>query len=292
MAQHTSTMQVFSDKASLQKHVAELKANQLTIGFVPTMGALHEGHLSLVSKGLEACDKLIVSIFVNPTQFNEKADLDAYPRQVEKDLDVLKIHSEKLLIYTPSVSEMYPDGQQIEAVDFGLLTSTMEGKFRPGHFDGMVDIVRRLFDHSQADIAFFGQKDFQQLSIIRHFVRKEMIPISIVACPIVRQEDGLALSSRNARLSADERQTALALSKHLNTLKSLKAEKSLSEALHQIRTELNADPKLTLEYIECIDGQTFESCESWNDSTEITCCIAAYVGDIRLIDNILLSTKS
>ncbi|MGB0880681.1 MAG: pantoate--beta-alanine ligase, partial [Polaribacter sp.] len=153
MAQHTSTMQVFSDKASLQKHVAELKANQLTIGFVPTMGALHEGHLSLVTKGLEACDKLIVSIFVNPTQFNEKADLDAYPRQVEKDLDVLKIHSEKLLIYTPSVSEMYPDGQQIESVDFGLLTSTMEGKFRPGHFDGMVDIVRRLFDHSQADIA-------------------------------------------------------------------------------------------------------------------------------------------
>ena len=278
-------MQVFRKVENLQDFIKNLKLERKKIGFVPTMGALHEGHKSLIVKAYEQCDWVICSIFVNPTQFNDKKDLEKYPRTLEKDMELLADFSDRLSIYNPEVSVMYPENQDVEVVDYGYLTSALEAEFRPGHFDGMVDIVRRLFNHVQADVAFFGQKDYQQLAIIRKLVRDEDIPVGIIGCPIIREEDGLALSSRNVRLSETERKTALNLSKALKHIKANAGDKDLQKLLEETKTMYFSGDNIKLEYMECVDAQTLEVCESWNDAFEIVCCIAAYVGDIRLIDN-------
>ncbi len=281
-------MQIFRRVENLQDLVKNLKLERKKIGFVPTMGALHEGHRSLILQAYEQCDWVICSIFVNPTQFNDQKDLEKYPRTLEKDMALLSDFSDKLSIYNPDVSEMYPENMDVEIVDYGYLTSALEAEFRPGHFDGMVDIVRRLFNHVKPDVAFFGQKDYQQLAIIRKLVREEDLPLGIVGCTIVRETDGLALSSRNVRLSESERDIALNLNLALKKLKANVENKALSELLEETKELYFSHDKIRLEYIECVDAQTLEICDSWNDALEIVCCIAAYVGDIRLIDNMLV----
>jgi len=280
-------MQVFRTVENLQGFVKKLKLERKKIGFVPTMGALHEGHRSLIVKAYEQCDWVICSIFVNPTQFNDKTDLEKYPRTLDQDMALLADYGDKISIYHPEVSVMYPENQIVSTVNYGYLTSALEAEFRPGHFDGMVDIVRRLLDHVQPDVAFFGQKDYQQLAIIRKLVRDEDIPVGIIGCPIIREEDGLALSSRNVRLSENERAVALHLSTALEYIKNSK-EKALSEVINNTKTLYFSHESIKLEYLECVDAQTLEICETWNDALDIVCCVAAYVGDIRLIDNMLV----
>lgn len=281
-------MQVFRNAENLQVFVKNLRLERKKIGFVPTMGALHEGHRSLIVKAYEQCDWVICSIFVNPTQFNDKQDLDKYPRTLEQDMELLADFSDRLTIYNPEVTVMYPENQDVEVVNYGYLTSALEAEFRPGHFDGMVDIVRRLFNHVKPDVAFFGQKDYQQLAIIRKLVRDEDIPLGIVGCPIIREEDGLALSSRNTRLSKDEREVALNLSLALKYIKTNVGQNALTEVLKETKQKYFSANNIRLEYIECVDAQTLEVCETWNDALDIVCCIAAYVGEIRLIDNMLV----
>ncbi len=281
-------MQVFRTVENLQGFVSQLKLERKKIGFVPTMGALHEGHRSLIVKAYEQCDWVICSIFVNPTQFNDKKDLDKYPRTIEEDKALLADFGDRLAIYNPEISVMYPENQNVSIVDYGYLTSALEAEYRPGHFDGMVDIVRRLLDHVKPDVAFFGQKDYQQLAIIRKLVRDEDIPVGIVGCPIIRENDGLALSSRNVRLSDEERHIALNLNKALMYLKNNVGEKTLENAIKDVKEAYFSDSNIKLEYLECVDAQTLEICETWNDAFDIVCCIAAYVGDIRLIDNMLV----
>ena len=281
-------MQVFRTVENLQGFVNNLKHQKKKIGFVPTMGALHKGHLSLIEDAYKQCDWVICSIFVNPTQFNDKDDLNKYPRTLEKDMELLIDFKDRLSIYHPDVSEMYPENLDVEVVDYGYLTSALEAEFRPGHFDGMVDIVRRLFQQVNPDVAFFGQKDYQQLAIIRKLVRDEDIPVGIVGCPIIREDDGLALSSRNMRLSEAERKTALNLNLALKRLKANPEEKSLEDILEEVKKMYFSESNIKLEYIECVDAQTLEVCEHWNDAMDIVCCVAAYVGDIRLIDNMLV----
>lgn len=281
-------MHVFRKVENLQDFVKNLKQEGKKIGFVPTMGALHEGHRSLIIKAYEQCDWVICSIFVNPTQFNDQKDLEKYPRTLENDMALLADYSDRLSIYHPTVSEMYPDHQNVEVVDYGYLTSELEAKYRPGHFDGMVDIVRRLLDHVQPDVAFFGKKDYQQLAIIRKFVRDEDIPVGIIGCSIIRENDGLALSSRNVRLSDRDRKIALSLNLALNKLKNNEEGKSLENLLKDTKEMYFANDEIKLEYMECVDAQTLEICETWNDALDIVCCIAAHVGDVRLIDNMLV----
>lgn len=281
-------MHVFRKVGNLQDFVKNLKQEGKKIGFVPTMGALHEGHRSLIIKAYEQCDWVICSIFVNPTQFNDQKDLEKYPRTLEDDMALLADYSDRLSIYHPMVSEMYPDHQNVEVVDYGYLTSALEAKYRPGHFDGMVDIVRRLLEHVQPDVAFFGKKDYQQLAIIRKLVRDEDIPVGIIGCSIIREKDGLALSSRNVRLSDQDRQIALNLNLALNKLKTNEEGKSLEDLLKDTKEMYFGNDEIKLEYMECVDAQTLEICETWNDALDIVCCIAAYVGDVRLIDNMLV----
>lgn len=281
-------MQVFRTVENLQGFVKKLKLERKKIGFVPTMGALHEGHRSLIEKAYEQCDWVICSIFVNPTQFNDKKDLDKYPRTLEQDMALLVDYGDKLSIYNPEVEVMYPENQDVSVVDYGYLTSALEAEFRPGHFDGMVDIVRRLLNQVKPDVAFFGQKDYQQLAIIRKFVRDEDIPVGIIGCPIIREKDGLALSSRNVRLSEVERELALNLSLALKEIKMNFKVKALKDVMNSAKEMYFSDEKIRLEYLECVDAQTLEICETWNDALDIVCCIAAYVGDIRLIDNMLV----
>ncbi|MGB0870615.1 MAG: pantoate--beta-alanine ligase [Flavobacteriales bacterium] len=281
-------MQIFRTSENLREFVDSLRKENKKIGFVPTMGALHFGHKSLIERAYEACDWVICSIFVNPTQFNDKTDLDKYPRTLEADIALLSDFHDKLIIYNPEVSEMYPEHLEVEKVDFGYITSVLEAEFRPGHFDGMVDIVRRLLSHANADVAFFGEKDYQQLAIIRKFVRDENIPTAIIGCPIVREKDGLAMSSRNARLSLEDRTLALNINKALSFVKNAAKTGNIADTLEEVKTKFFAHPNMRLEYIECVDSQTLEICETWNDTFEMICCVAIYVGDVRLIDNMLV----
>jgi pantoate--beta-alanine ligase len=214
--------------------------------------------------------------------------LDKYPRTLEKDMELLSDFGDRLSIYNPDISVMYPDNQNVDVVNYGYLTSALEAEFRPGHFDGMVDIVRRLFNHVQPDVAFFGQKDYQQLAIIRKLVRDEDLPLGIVGCPIIRETDGLALSSRNVRLSEAERKIALNLNLALKNIKKYANDKALPDLLDETKKQYFSNDDIRLEYMECVDAQTLEICDSWNDALDIVCCIAAYVGDIRLIDNMLV----
>jgi pantoate--beta-alanine ligase len=282
-------MKVFQEKIALQKEIDLLKDDHQSIGFVPTMGALHFGHRSLIEQALKENDFVVCSIFVNPTQFNDSSDFEKYPNDIKKDVDFLGDLKDRLLIYNPKTSDIYPEDLTVSKVDFGILTSSLEGAFRENHFDGVVDVVRRLFQIVQPHTAYFGEKDFQQLAIIRHFVRKEEIPVTIIGCPIIREKDGLAMSSRNVRLSEIERIEAIEISKTLLRIKETnKKEKSINEILEECIAHLNNLPNTKVEYIKCVDDQTLQECETWNHSAYIRCCIAAFVGEVRLIDNMLV----
>lgn len=269
--------------------VAELRRQNKTLGFVPTMGALHNGHLSLVKKSMSENDCTAVSIFVNPTQFNNKHDLQTYPRTVDADVKLLE-ETGADIAFVPSVETMYPEGLDnvTESYDFGFIGQVMEGAARPGHFNGVGIVVHRLFDLVKPDRAYFGMKDFQQIAIIREMVRQCNINIEIIPCPIVREDDGLALSSRNTRLNEEQRRQAVQISQTLFKAVGLVGEKSVDEVKEFVVSTVNSVPLLDVEYFEIVDGYSLQTISSWNEAEWVVGCITVNVGDVRLIDNITL----
>ena len=278
-------MQIFQDKQLLIQALQEIKAEGKSIGFVPTMGALHDGHISLVRSALQTSDQVVVSIFVNPTQFNTASDLDKYPRTLQADIALLQQEG-NIFVFAPAVSEIYPEEDFFAPFDLEGIDLVMEGKFRPGHFQGVVHVVRNLFQIVQPQKAFFGLKDFQQVAVIRLMTKKLALPIEIVACAIERAPNGLALSSRNLRLSETQKEDALILFQTLEFLKKLKHD--FSPAISREKAiEFFKNGKLELEYLELVSSETLEVLHStWVSNA--TCCIAAFCGEVRLIDTIQL----
>ena len=297
-------MKQIQKAAELQQAVHQAKDNGLQIGLVPTMGALHEGHLSLIDRALRENDLVVVSLFVNPIQFNNKEDLEKYPRTIEADLDLIKnlelriknSCTDNLLAFTPSVEEIYPDGEPTEIVyHFGPVEEVMEGPRRPGHFNGVAVLVRRLFDLAQPTRAYFGEKDYQQIAVIRALLEQIKYPIELVPCPIVRADDGLALSSRNTRLSPAARQMAPAINATLEQA----AEMSEYEEVDDVKEwvldtlasyhEVNDCPdglRFEPEYFEIVDAVTLQPIATWDEAGEhgAVGCIAVWLDGVRLID--------
>lgn len=268
----------------LQAALSALRAQGKTVGLVPTMGALHAGHASLVKRSVAENDVTVVSVFVNPTQFNDKNDLVKYPRTLEADCVLLESCGASFA-FAPSVEEMYPE-PDTRQFSYAPLDTVMEGAFRPGHFNGVCQIVSKLFDAVKPDRAYFGEKDFQQLAIIREMVRQMQFPLEIVGCPIVREEDGLALSSRNARLSGEERQQALRISQTLFESRTFAADHTVEETQRFVEESIAAAPGLRLEYFELVDGTTLQKISHWSDTDYAVGCITVFCGEVRLIDNI------
>ena len=254
-------MEIVHSIKDLQAGLAALRAQGKTVGLVPTMGALHAGHASLVKRSVAENDATVVSIFVNPTQFNDKNDLAKYPRTLEADCRLLE-QCGATFAFAPSVEEIYPE-PDTRHFSYAPLDTVMEGAFRPGHFNGVCQIVSKLFDMVKPDRAYFGEKDFQQLAIIREMVRQMKFPLEIVGCPIVREADGLALSSRNQRLSADERQTALKISQTLFASVEFAASHTVAETQKFVEDSIAAVPGLRLEYFELVDGNTLQKIASF-----------------------------
>ena len=254
------------------------------IGLVPTMGALHEGHASLVRRAVAENEIVVVSDFVNPTQFNDKNDLLKYPRTLEADCELLEKEG-AAYVFAPSVEEVYPE-PDTRQFSYAPLDTVMEGKYRPGHFNGVCQIVSKLFMMVEPDKAYFGEKDFQQLAIIREMVKQMHFPLEIVGCPIVREADGLALSSRNARLSKEERQQALNISKTLFASKEYAVSHTVEETQKFVEESIAASEGLELEYFELVDGTTLQKISTWDETNYAVGCITVYCGEVRLIDNI------
>ena len=254
------------------------------IGFVPTMGALHEGHASLVRRAVTENEIVVVSDFVNPTQFNDKNDLLKYPRTLEADCELLEKEG-AAYVFAPSVEEVYPE-PDTRQFSYAPLDTVMEGKYRPGHFNGVCQVVSKLFMMVEPDKAYFGEKDFQQLAIIREMVKQMNFPLEIVGCPIVREADGLALSSRNARLSEKERLQALSISKTLFQSKEYAATHTVEETRKFVEDGIAAAEGLELEYFELVDGTTLQKISTWDETNYAVGCITVYCGEVRLIDNI------
>lgn len=277
-------MKLISTIKDLKSLLDECRAAGKTVGLVPTMGALHQGHASLVERAVKENDVVVVSIFVNPTQFNDKNDLKNYPRTLEADCTLLeKIGAD--IAFAPSVEEMYPT-EDTRQFSFAPIDTVMEGACRPGHFNGVAQIVSKLFYAVEPDKAYFGEKDFQQLAIIREMVRQLDMKLEIVGCPIVREADGLAMSSRNTLLTADERQRALTISRTLFASLDYAAGNSLAATKAFVEEKINSTPGLELEYYQIVDGNTLQEINEWSDSDYIVGCIALFCGKIRLIDNI------
>lgn len=278
-------MQVLKSKNELVSLIDSYKKEGKTIGFVPTMGALHNGHLSLVKECKKNSDVTVVSIFVNPTQFNDLEDLKRYPRTLDKDTELLK-SVDCDLVFAPSVEEIYPE-PDTRKFDFGYIESVMEGAKRPGHFNGVGQVVSRLFDIVQPDKAFFGMKDFQQVAIIKNMVKQLNYNIQIVPCPIIREESGLALSSRNTLLDEDHKKNAPHIYATLKKARNLASEMSVSDLKKWITDEINSNPYLETEYVEIVDDTTLKVTENWKEEGIKAACVAVYAGKIRLIDNIV-----
>lgn len=277
-------MKVIHTIKDLQAELSALKAQGKKVGLVPTMGALHAGHASLVKRSVKENDVTVVSVFVNPTQFNDKNDLEKYPRTLDADCRLLE-DCRATFVFAPSVSEMYPQ-PDTRRFSYAPLDTVMEGAFRPGHFNGVCQIVSKLFDVVKPHRAYFGEKDFQQLAIIREMVRQMKFDLQIVGCPIVREEDGLALSSRNARLSAGERENALNISRALFKSRTFAANHSVNETQKMVEEAIAAAPGLRLEYFEIVDGNTLQKIANWDETSYAVGCITVFCGDVRLIDNI------
>lgn len=277
-------MKVIHTIGDLQPDLSAWKAQGKKVGLVPTMGALHAGHASLVKRSVKENDATVVSVFVNPTQFNDKTDLEKYPRTLDADCRLLE-ECGATFVFAPSVSEMYPQ-PDTRRFSYAPLDTVMEGAFRPGHFNGVCQIVSKLFDAVKPHRAYFGEKDFQQLAIIREMVRQMKFDLEIVGCPIVREEDGLALSSRNARLSAGERENALNISCTLFKSRTFAANHSVGETQKMVEEAIAAAPGLRLEYFEIVDGNTLQKIANWDETSYAVGCITVFCGDVRLIDNI------
>ncbi len=280
-------MVTFQSPEELRKYIDNLKKEGKTVGFVPTMGALHEGHLSLMRKAKEENDVLVVSIFVNPIQFNNREDLEAYPRTLDRDKEQLETVQCDIL-FAPTEKEMYPE-PVTEKYDFGTLEKVMEGAFRPGHFNGVAIVVKRLFHMVQPHRAYFGEKDFQQLAIIRKLVETEKIPVEIVPCPIVREQNGLAMSSRNQRLTPEQREKAAFIYQMLQLAKKRKEDICPNPLRQMIINYFDARPEFKLEYFEIADEKTLEPVTAWGKTEHVRAFVAAWIGNVRLIDNIRLN---
>lgn len=281
-------MLVFEQTTELEEHIAELKSQGKTIGFTPTMGALHDGHFQLVRRTLEENDISICSIFVNPTQFNQAEDLKKYPRTLEADragLEAIGCH----ILYAPTVDEIYPDGSDYEVeVDLGGLDKMMEGAHRPGHFTGVVQVVKRLIEVTSCDKLYMGQKDFQQFTIIQRMIDNLKMDTELVVCPIIREDDGLARSSRNRRLTEDHREKADIIYRVLQQAKDWLAEDRSPIEISYKAMEYLDIPGFKPEYFDIIDGKTLKKLVATGDTSLVVACTAVWAGDVRLIDNMIL----
>lgn len=280
-------MKVINKTSDLQAIIEQFKNDGKSIGLVPTMGALHKGHLSLVKNSISNNDITVVSIFVNPTQFNNPNDLASYPRTVEKDLELLQTIGCDI-VFAPEADDIYSKSETDSRFEFDFegLDKVMEGKFRPGHFNGVVQIVSKLFDLVRPDRAYFGEKDFQQLAIIRLMTRRYNLPIEIVPCPIVREDSGLALSSRNSLLNANEKQVAQHIYAVLNESRQFVPQTEVEELKQCAIAAIEQKPELKVEYFDIVDGHTLKSIVKWDESDYIVGCITVFCGNVRLIDNI------
>lgn len=278
-------MKIFNSRQSVHNYLNELRASGKSIGFVPTMGALHDGHLSMIKLAKQKADVIVCSIFVNPTQFTDKKDLENYPRPVDDDirkLEEVNCH----VLFIPGVNEMYSSDEKWN-IELGNLDKILEGKIRPGHYQGVTQIVKKLFDTINPHYAFFGQKDYQQFIVISYMVKKLFVKIKLVLCPIIRETDGLAMSSRNIYLSPDDRKNALALFKALNKVKEQFKTKAIPQIKKEAESYLKAAPGIEIEYFEIFNANSFAATSSKRPASLIA-LVAAKVGLIRIIDNMIL----
>lgn len=279
-------MKVFTKRHEIEAFLNDQRSQGMEIGFVPTMGALHEGHLSLIAYALQQTDISVCSIFVNPTQFNDKADLERYPRMPEKDLAMLA-EAGCQVVFLPEVEEIYPE-PDLRRFSFGLLDEVLEGARRPGHFNGVAQVVSIFFDIVKPDRAFFGSKDYQQVMVIKELVRQLQLDIEIVSCPILREADGLAMSSRNMLLTGAERKAATLIPDVLAMSRQMKVKGASIRVIRQsVMNILAKDPLYKLDYFEICDGETLKAMDTWDDAAKPVALIACFVGKIRLIDNLV-----
>jgi len=279
-----TVLKTFTTKAALQQHLLQVKLSGKTIGFVATMGALHQGHLSLIALAKQQNDVVVCSIFVNPTQFNDPKDLEKYPRTIEADTFMLEQAGCDIL-FSPEVNEMYDDNEHWH-LNIGEAEGLLEGEFRPGHYQGVTQVVYKLFKIVEADRAYFGQKDYQQFMIISKMVQLLKVPVELVMCPILREPDGLAMSSRNIHLTANDRKHALILSQTLNYVKNHFGTANISSLKQEAEKRINAEEGVALDYFAIVDGETLHPATASTKS--IVALVAAKVGKTRLIDNVVL----
>ncbi len=282
-------MKIFNSKIQISQTIVNLKLKGYTIGFVPTMGALHQGHLALVSQALRQNQVVIVSVFVNPTQFDKKQDLIKYPRNINTDVALLKTVSEdNILVFAPSVDEIYGHNVSSSCFDFDGLEHEMEGRFRDGHFNGVGTIIKRFFEILKPNNAYFGEKDFQQLQIIKKLTEKEKLPVNIIGCEIYREPSGLAMSSRNQRLTKHQQTDAAFIYKTLKDVKMMFATKSINDITQWVSDAFKKQPLLHLEYFTIADINTLKPAQTKSSRITYRAFIAVFIKDIRLIDNIAL----
>ena len=277
-------MKIIRTVRELREAVADARSNDRTVGLVPTMGALHAGHLSLVGRSVRENGFTVVSVFVNPTQFNNPDDLRTYPRTEEADCRLLESAGVDVA-FIPSVEEMYPEPDN-RVFDLGPVAEVMEGAMRPGHFNGVAQVVSKLMRMAEPDRAYFGEKDFQQIAVIRRMVELEGFDLEIVDCPIKREADGLAMSSRNVRLTPEQRAIAPAIHRTLEGSLSWARDHSVEQTKRYVIDELNSLPHLKVEYYEIVDALTMQPIADWNESAGPVGCVTVFCGDVRLIDNI------
>lgn len=284
-------MKVVNTVQEFKAELAAFRSEGKKIGLVPTMGALHAGHASLVGRSVKENDVTVVSVFVNPTQFNDKKDLETYPRTLEADCRLLESMGADI-VFAPSAEEVYPE-PDMRTFSYPPTDTVMEGAFRPGHFNGVCQIVSKLFSYVEPDKAYFGEKDFQQIAVVKAMVKDLNIPVEICPCKIVREDDGLALSSRNALLTAEERTLAVNISKTLFASVDYAKEHTLEETKKFVIDTINAHEGLEVQYYEIVDGDSLRSLASWDDSDYIVGCITVFCGarPVRLIDNVKYKEK-
>jgi pantoate--beta-alanine ligase len=282
-------MKIFEKQAELKSFLKSISTTNSTIGFVPTMGALHQGHLSLLKESVKNNTATVISIFVNPTQFNNLEDLEKYPRTLESDVQKIKSVSDSIVVYAPTVSDIYDGNTISQHFDFEGLENQMEGEFRPGHYDGVGTIVKKLFEIVQPTNAYFGEKDFQQLQIVRKLVEKLNMAVNIVACPIYREKSGLAMSSRNERLTENEKKEAAVIYEILKTSKLMFQTKSATDISHWVAKAFQRHNKFKLEYFQIADESSLLPCIRKNKNKKYRAFIAVFINNIRLIDTISLS---
>lgn len=282
-------MLIFNKKSDLSAFLSPLIHQNKSIGFVPTMGALHKGHLSLLEKSLSENDVTVMSIFVNPTQFNNTEDLDKYPRTLERDVQIMKELSNNIIVYAPEVADIYEGNTVSEIFNYDGLENQMEGKHRPGHFDGVGTIVKRLFEIIKPNKAYFGEKDFQQLQIVKKLVTKYNMPVEVIGCPIHRETNGLAMSSRNERLSVEAKEKAAVIFQILNTAKAFFQNNSVENTIQFVENEFKKHPEFELEYFEIADETTLLPISEKEANKKYRGFIAIFIENIRLIDNISLN---